>query len=80
MYCKLCNSSDIEDKMHFIFYCNFYFVQRNDFLNIAENVYSDFNNVNDHEKLVYCMSQTLINSFSKYVCDIFKLRQHSLYC
>ena len=79
-YCKLCNSENIEDEMHFIFHCNFYSVQRDDFSNIAKNVYNDFDTIDDNTKLVYCMSQSLINSFSKYLCNIFKFRQRCLYC
>ena len=41
--CRLCNSIQVEDEIHFFFHCNKYSVQRQAFINQINRIIPDFN-------------------------------------
>jgi hypothetical protein len=78
--CKICNSnSEVENEYHFLFHCNFYNDQRNNFSERVVHVFPGFINLSDNEKIRLCMSKLLINIFSNYVHCIFGIRQHCIF-
>ena len=76
---KLCNSPSVEDELHFLFECNFYTAQRHKFMLEITKYVPNISYINDKEILKHCMTKPLINLFSKYVNEIFAIRQHSLF-
>ena len=77
--CKICNGTEVENEYHFIFHCNFYDRQRDDFYRTASQVMPEFVNFSEDEKIRCCMSKVLINAFSHYIHCIFNMRQRSIY-
>ena len=76
--CTLCDSNSVEDQIHFVFHCNFYNTMREN-LNIkAKNVYANWDNMSDIEKLKLLFNE-MPRMFGKYVKSIFLLRRNKLY-
>jgi hypothetical protein len=78
--CKMCSSGQVENEIHFLFYCSFYDNIRRSFLeNVLELVPDYNNNITDISKLELCMKRPIVNLFSKFVHNIFNFRQRHMY-
>ncbi len=42
--CLICNNGTVEDEEHFLFHCNFYYGEHQDFYNYMRNNIPNFNN------------------------------------
>ncbi len=49
--CLICNNGTVEDEEHFLFRCNFYYGERQDFYNYMKNNIPNFNNLSIEQKL-----------------------------
>ncbi len=63
--CLICNNGTVEDKEHFLFHCNFYYGERQDFNNYMKNNIPNFNNLSIEQKLQTVMTKTYGQIFSK---------------
>jgi len=77
--CKLCNDNSIEDEIHFIFQCPFYNTTRRNFLDHVVDVNPHFETLDNNEKLRFCFQKENLNTFCKYINEIFHYRQCHLY-
>ncbi len=76
--CTLCNTNNVETIEHFLFDCSKYDTQRLPFVQKAQNVIDDWENLNQTE----CLSKlfnTMPTALGKYVKDIFLCRRNNLY-
>ncbi len=62
---KACNNNQIENEYHFIFQIS--------------SVMPTFIDNNDEDKLNLLMNTEHVNLFSRYICDIYKIRQDILF-
>ncbi len=76
--CTLCDTSSIEDQIHFLFYCNFYEIQRNELNDKARNVIEGWDDLSDVSKLIY-LFKDMTRVLGRYVKSIFLLRRNKLY-
>ncbi len=76
--CKLCNSGDIEDQIHFLFYCNFYNDLRQELNFKAKNMINDWDNLSDIVKLSV-LFKDLTRVLGRFVKSIFLKRRNELY-
>ena len=76
--CKLCNSGNIEDQIHFLFHCKLYDVQREELFIKARNVVDRWDNLSDIVKLKF-LFQDMTRTLGKFVKNIFLLRRNKLY-
>ena len=76
--CKLCESNEIEDELHFMLKCSYYDkIRVTLFNNISEACTVDFNKLSDNEKFVFLMSVSdydCILSILRYVNGAFEKR------
>ncbi len=54
--CLVCNNSTVEDEEHFLFHCNFYYGEREDFSNYMKYNIPNFNNLLIEQKLQTVMT------------------------
>ena len=75
--CKVCSNGNIENELHFLFHCEAFNAEREQFYDnvLIEN----FMLFDDNEKLNICMTKDKVNLFSKFLCNIYKKRQSILY-
>ena len=76
--CDICNNGQVEDEFHFIFYCEFYSNERNEFYDTIKQKYLNFDNILDAPKL-RCLFTFEPRLLSKFLLKIFQLRQDFLY-
>ncbi len=76
---KACNNNQIENEYHFIFHCNAYSTQRTAFYHQISSVMPTFIDNNDEDKLNPLMNIEHVNLFSRYICEIYKIRQDILF-
>ncbi len=77
--CKACNNNQFENEYHFIFYCNAYSTLRTTFYHLISSVMPTYIDNNDEDKLNLLMNKKHINLFSRYIWDIYKIRQDILF-
>ncbi len=65
--CLICNNGTVEDEEHFLFYCNFYYGEHQDFYNYMKNNIANFNNLSIEQKLQTVMTKEYVQIFSKYL-------------
>ncbi len=73
------HNNQIENEYHFIFQCNAYSTLRTTFYHQISSVMPTFIDNNDEDKLKLVMKKEHINIFSRYISDIYKIRQDILF-
>ncbi len=61
--CLICNNGTVEDEEHFLFHCNFYNSERQDFYNYMKNNNPNFNNLSIEQKLQTVMTKEYVQIF-----------------
>ncbi len=51
--CLICNNGNVEDEEHFLFHCNFYYGERQDFYNYMNNNILNFNNLSIEQNTLF---------------------------
>lgn len=72
--CNICNSGQVEDEKHFLFYCEGYQYERESFLAICTDKIENFGAMETNEKLKYLMFNEW-KLFAKYIFDIWSKRK-----
>ncbi len=76
--CVLCNTGQIENEHHFLFYCPLYNNERNVLFKKAETKCKNFNLQSNNNKLTILMSDLVIQT-AKYIHQSFNKRRNILY-
>ena len=76
--CQQCNLQQVEDEIHFLFYCELYAEERNNFINEMSIIHPTFTRYNDIEKVTFCC-QEQPRKFSKYIKLIYDKRNCTMY-
>ncbi len=77
--CLICNNGTVEDEEHFLFHCNFYYAEHQDFYNYMKNNIPNFNNLSIEQTLQTVMTKDYVQIFSKYLWKIYQMRQKKLF-
>ncbi len=77
--CKACNNNQIENEYHFIFHCIAYSTLWTTFYHKICSVMPTFIDNNDENKLNLLLNKYHVNIFSRYICEIYKIRQDILF-
>jgi len=77
--CLICNNGYVEDEVHFLFCCNSYDCERQDFYNYMTNTTPNFIDMSSEQKLQLSMTKEHVQIFSKYLCNIYQMRQRKLF-
>ncbi len=77
--CLICNNGTVEDEEHFLFYCNFYYGERQGFYDYMNNNILNFNNLLIEQKLQTVMTKEYGQIFNKYLWKIYQMRQNKLF-
>ena len=75
--CKVCNTGAVEDEQHLLFNCSAYHSLRYSFMEKARKSCKNFSILSQDAQLIWSMnneSDYIINLFSRYIYDCFKLR------
>ncbi len=75
---SICNNGTVEDEEHFLFHCNFYYCEHQDFYHYMKNNIPNFNNLSIEQKLQTVMTTEYVQLFSKYFWKIYQMRQNKL--
>ncbi len=75
--CVLCQLNQIESEEHVLIRCPLYCDVRNVLFHAATNVYDDFNDLNDTDKLSFILSNGSIVIDSSKACHNILKRQHT---
>ncbi len=79
--CVLCQLNEIESEEHVLKRCPLYYDIRNIFFHAATNIYDDFNDLNDTDKLSFILSNgSIVIDSSKACHNILKRRQTFTMC
>jgi hypothetical protein len=76
--CKICNSGEIENEVHFVFNCSMYQHERLEFSSAVQGKYNNFTNLQANVKL-YILFTLEPRLLAKFVVKILEKRQNSLY-
>ncbi len=76
--CLVCNEGLVEDEQHFIFHCNNYNPKRCDFLAHMTKSVPNFMDLTEDAKLHVFMFKGNVQEFSKYMCNIYEMRQEKI--
>ena len=74
-----CDSNSVEDECHFFFDCNYYHNYSQNFICKVKDIYPNFESLENEEKLVLCMSNSLIKLTAKFICECFTERQKAIF-
>ena len=77
--CKLCDSGDIENEFHFLFKCSTYQDDRQQFFSYVVQIYPDFLQYDDINKLKSMMTTEVVLETAKFVYNCFQKRQSLIY-
>lgn len=77
--CKICNNGQVENEHHFLFYCDKYRDIRIKFYEEVCKIHITFLHNDDVNKLKLLMDKSLVKIFSRYICNIYKVRQKLLF-
>ena len=75
--CKICNSVEVEDEIHFMFHCTKYMAERENFVRFINSINDNFSNLSDKDKLIWLMNnedKDVIKVLSEYIYKCFKTR------
>ncbi len=75
----VCNEDLVEDEQHFIFHCNYYNPKRCDFVAHMTKSVPNFMDWTGDEKLHIFMFKENVQEFSKYMCNIYEMRQEEIF-
>ncbi len=56
----ICNNGTVQDEEHFLFHCNFYYGECQDFYNYMNNNIPNFNNLSIEQKLQTVMTKEYV--------------------
>ena len=76
--CNMCSTGEVENECHFVFHCDVYEVEREDFYKTVVSRCPEFEHLQDIDKFSYLFSSEP-RLFSKYVSATFSKRQNLLY-
>ena len=76
--CLFCELGEIENELHFLFYCPKYDGIREVFINKMCLIYDDFLELDDYEKTALCFSKGVF-AVADFICQAWERRQNSLY-
>ena len=74
--CKVCNTGTAKDEQHLLFNCSAYHTQWYGFMEKVQESCKNFSNLSQDAQLIWLMnneSEDIINLFSRYIYDCFKL-------
>ncbi len=77
--CQICNSSTVEDEIHFVFLCNVYDLERQNFFSNIKDAPVNWQNFTYNEKLKLFMNAVNVVNFSKYLSSIYEKRRSILF-
>jgi hypothetical protein len=77
--CKLCNSGNVENEMHFLLDCSLYLPMRNAFFGQIEERNVGFSEKTRNEQLCILMSESFIVETSKFLYNCMSKRSVTLY-
>ncbi len=72
--CTLCNINLVEDEFHFVFICDLYTNERNDLLDVCNEIIPEFETMNDTVRfceIMRCKIPEVIKALCKYVLVCF---------
>ena len=75
--CKICNTGAIEDEQYLLFNCSAYHSLRYSFMEKVGQTCKNFSILSQDAQLIWLMNNEtddIINLFSRYIYDCFKLR------
>ena len=76
--CQQCENNDVEDEMHFLFACDLYRDERQNFLRTLHTDQPQTVNMNDINLLQYCF-QNMTRKLARYVQEIFEKRKANIH-
>ncbi len=77
--CKVCESGEVENEVHFIFSCTLYNNIRATFLQNIGNIIPNIMELNEVSQMKTFLSKNFVCLFAKLICDMFKKRHDSLF-
>ena len=77
--CLFCNCNEVENEVHFLFYCGHYNEIRESFYLEITYKCENFAQLNDKQKLNLLMSSQYVYDFSKFVRKCYLKRRETMY-
>ena len=80
--CRLCNTQEVENELHFLVECRTYGLQRKKLFESAANEVKSFSAMNPKQKFIYLLSTEnikLVQEVAKFIRDAFESRNNSLH-
>ena len=77
-YCMFCELGEIENEVHFLFYCPKYTDIREVFVNKMSSICGDFIELDDYEKIEICFAKGAF-IVADFICQAWETRQNTLY-
>ena len=72
--CQICQPNDVEVELHFLFSCNAYKQERNQFKLEVNVICQNTINITNMELLIYCCEKEY-QQLAKYICTVFEKRK-----
>lgn len=76
-FCQNCSSGEVEDEIHFLFECDKFKELRANYIDTINNICSNFNNLQNTEKLIWIMNNENIEILSKLCGYIMQHSEHN---
>ncbi len=76
--CLLCDLGEVDDDVHFLFYCLVYEDLRNIFFRKVTSDSTDFFELDDHEKCEFCFRKKTF-FVADFICKAWDVRQNTLF-
>ncbi len=77
--CLVCHEGLVEDEQHFIFHCNYHNSKRCDYFAHMTTSVPNFMDLMENENLHIFMFKENVQEFSKYMCNIYEMRQEKIF-
>ncbi len=77
--CIVCNEGLVKYEQHFTFHCNYYNPKRCDLVASMTKSVPNFMDLTEDEKLHILMFKEHVQEFSKYMCNIYGMRQEKTF-
>ena len=81
-HCRLCNTQEVENELHFLVECRTYGVQSKKLFESAANEVKSFSAMNPKQRFIYLLSTEiikLVQEIAKFIRDAFESRNNSLH-